>query len=187
LIIQFWSWHMTIQRHMAYGALGLAFVLLLSSVVAGAFADAAADTKHTHSKQLAGVHLQGAWARFSPIAGRPAAAYMTIHGSATADRLIAASSPVAGRVEIHDHIREGDVMRMVKLTGVDVPADGEVMFKPGGLHFMLFDVKSAPKPGTMFPLTLMFEKAGKQLVQTKALTLGQAAPAAADTNPHSGH
>ena len=50
------------------------------------------------------------WARAS--ATETGAAYMTITNQGTApDELVAAAAPVAGKVELHTHIAEGDVMR----------------------------------------------------------------------------
>jgi periplasmic copper chaperone A len=131
------------------------------------------------------IHLQDAWARFSPIEGRPAGVYLTIHAGKTADRLISAATPIAARAELHTHTMTGSVMQMRKIDGIDLAASSEVMLKPGGLHIMLFDIKARPKDGSTFPLTLTFAKAGKQTVQVIARPIGAAAPKPADS--HSGH
>jgi periplasmic copper chaperone A len=90
------------------------------------------------------------------------AGYFTIRNKGGRDRLISASSPMAKSVEIHTHRKgQGGMMRMEMVkAGVVVPAKGEVAFKPGGLHLMLFGVSAAIKEGDAIPVTLVFEKAG---------------------------
>ena len=62
--------------------------------------------------------------------------------SAQGGRLVGASSPVAGVVEIHEMAMEGDVMKMRALAnGLDLPAGKAVALKPGGYHVMLMDLK----------------------------------------------
>jgi periplasmic copper chaperone A len=77
-------------------------------------------------------------------------------------RLVGASSPVAGVVEIHEMAMDGDVMRMRALTALELPAGKRVELRPGGHHLMLLDLKRALKPGETVPVTLVFEGAGKQ-------------------------
>ncbi len=66
--------------------------------------------------------------------GSNSAAYMTIRNSGAADNLIAASTNVAGKVELHTVIADGDVMRMEQVEKIEVPANGEALLKPGGFH-----------------------------------------------------
>lgn len=92
---------------------------------------------------------------------RPAAAYAKIMNSGNEDdRLIAASSPAAGRVELHTHLMENGIARMRPVEAIEVPAGGAAELKPGGNHIMLFDLAEPLKKGDKFPLTLTFEKAG---------------------------
>lgn len=90
------------------------------------------------------------------------AAYMVIRNAGdTPDRLVGASSPQAGPVELHTHREVGGAMRMERVEAVDVPAHGEVIFEPHGLHLMLFNFAPA---GAETPVTLKFEKAGEATV-----------------------
>lgn len=90
------------------------------------------------------------------------AGYFTIQNKGGRDRLVSASSPMAKSVEIHTHRKGANgMMRMEMLKqGVVVPAKGEVAFKPGGLHLMMFGVSAAIKEGDAVLVTLVFEKAG---------------------------
>jgi periplasmic copper chaperone A len=91
--------------------------------------------------------------------------------SAQGGRLVSASSPVAGVVEIHEMAMSGDVMKMRALpNGLDLPAGKAVELKPGGFHIMLMDLKQQLKAGDTVPVTLVFEGADKkrETVEIKA-------------------
>lgn len=110
----------------------------------------------------ADVTVHDAWARPSPSPMMKAgAAYAVVENTGAADRLIAARSDAADRVELHTHIREGDVMRMRQVPEIPVPAKGSVALKPGGYHVMLMELKAPLKEGTRISVTLVFEKAGE--------------------------
>lgn len=137
-------------------SVGLALALLIMGLVqTGQAADA--------------MMVTDAWARPSIGAAGNGAAYMTVmnHGSG-ADRLVAVKTDVARRAEIHTHIMDGDVMRMRRVEGgVEVPLHGQVDFKPGGLHVMLFGLNKKLAVGDSFPLTLVFEQGGETVVTVK--------------------
>ena len=91
--------------------------------------------------------------------------------SAKGGKLVSASSPVAGVVEIHEMAMEGNLMKMRALpSGLDLPAGKAVALKPGGYHVMLMDLKQQLKPGETVPVTLVFEAADKtrETVEVKA-------------------
>ena len=77
--------------------------------------------------------------------------------SASGGKLISASSPVAGVVEIHEMRMEGDVMRMRAIPGLNLPAGKAVDLRPGGYHVMLIDLKQALRAGDNVPVTLVIE------------------------------
>lgn len=107
----------------------------------------------------AGVEVRGAWARPTPPAADVAAAYLEIR-SRTADRLVGATTTAARRAEIHSTTLQDGVMEMRHVESLPIAAGVPVVFKPGGLHVMLFGL---PKPlvvGQRLPLELRFEKAG---------------------------
>ncbi len=53
--------------------------------------------------------------------------------------IIGASSNTARAAEIHEHSHSDGQMRMRRVKQVEVAPNKNVMFKPGGLHVMLFD------------------------------------------------
>ncbi len=129
------------------------------------------------------IEIQNVWARPSRVGmgmgksnnmgqagmGATSAVYMTIvNKGREADRLIGASSDVAKHVELHQSIREGDVMRMQPVEGgIEVPAKGKVELKPGGYHVMLIDLNRELKPGDHFSVTLTFEKSGTKTLDVE--------------------
>jgi periplasmic copper chaperone A len=98
--------------------------------------------------------------------------------SASGGRLVSASTPVAGIVEIHEMAMDGNVMKMRAVPGLDLPAGKAVDLKPGGYHVMLMDLKQGLKEGDTVVVTLVVEgKDGKrESVDIKAPVKALAAP-----------
>lgn len=97
------------------------------------------------------------------------AVYMKlVNRGAQADRLLSAQADVCQTVELHETVMQGDVMKMQPVAnGIEVPANGSVELKPGGLHVMLIGLTRDLNPGDKFPVTLQFEKAGTITVQAE--------------------
>ncbi|MFO1057641.1 MAG: copper chaperone PCu(A)C [Dongiaceae bacterium] len=109
--------------------------------------------------------IEQAFARATPAGARNGAVYMTIlNRGATADRLVAASSPAAARAELHQTISEGGVMKMRPVDAIPIDPAGKAVLKPGGLHVMLLDLKAPLKQGETVPVTLVFDKAGPMTI-----------------------
>lgn len=103
------------------------------------------------------IEVSHAYAR-EMIPGRDnSAAFMTLtnHGDKQIS-LQSASCEGFSRVELHTHIKEGEVMRMVEVEQIDIPAKGETQLKPGGLHVMLLDAQRVIKEGDEVAVTLHF-------------------------------
>jgi periplasmic copper chaperone A len=85
-------------------------------------------------------------------------------------KLVGASSPVAGVVEIHEMAMEGSTMRMRAVPALDLPAGKPVELKPGGYHVMLMDLKQPLRDGETVAVTLTIEgRDGKrETVELKA-------------------
>jgi hypothetical protein len=131
---------------------------------------------------LGQVAIDKPWARATAPGAKVAAGYMVLQNKgAAADRLIAASSPAAARVELHVHIHEGGVMKMREVPGYDIPAGGSFELKPGGAHLMFMDIKRPFKEGEKLQVRLKFEKAGEIAAEFHVGRLGEAA---APSAPH---
>jgi len=102
------------------------------------------------------------WAAPSPAGVDVAAGYVTIRNDSDAeDQLIAASSPRAGSVEVHEMAMDGAVMRMRAMAALPVPAHSEVVLAPGGMHLMFMGVTQPFAVGDDVPVTLTFANAGQ--------------------------
>ncbi len=105
------------------------------------------------------VTVSGVWVRETVPGRNVTAAYATVENPGTADlQIVGASAEVAGRVEMHEMMRSGDMMKMSPVKAITVPAKGKVELKPGGLHIMLFDLKRPLKEGETVELILATDK-----------------------------
>lgn len=112
-----------------------------------------------------------AWSR-ATVAGQEAGAlYLRISGGEADDRLLAAESPAAAVVEVHEHAKGADgVLRMQQVAGgLAIPARGTVELKPGSYHIMLIGLKAPLAKGAQVQATLVFAKAGRRTVAATVL------------------
>ncbi|WP_333608292.1 copper chaperone PCu(A)C [Arsukibacterium sp.] len=93
-----------------------------------------------------------------PMPGRSVTAgYFTLVNNTTAAvELVKASSPAFARVELHQHIKQDDVMRMVEVEAISLDPGATLVFQPGGLHLMLFEPQIALTVGDSVSVTLHF-------------------------------
>jgi copper(I)-binding protein len=110
---------------------------------------------------MAQVTVKDPWVRATVSAQKATGAFMQITSAQDA-RLVEASSPVAGVVEVHEMVMEKDVMKMRAVKGLDLPAGKTVELKPGGYHVMLMDLKQQMKEGDTVPVTLVVEGKDKK-------------------------
>ena len=123
------------------------------------------------------VTVTDAWARATVQGQKATGAFMKITAKDNA-KLVSASSPAAGVVEIHEMKMEKDIMKMAALpNGLDLPAGKAVELKPGGYHVMLMDLKAPLAKDTTVPVTLTFQdaKGVKSNVELK-VPVGMQAP-----------
>jgi periplasmic copper chaperone A len=119
------------------------------------------------------VKIEDAWVRGTVAQQKATGAFMRLTAQRDA-RLVAASSPVAGVVEIHEMSLDQGVMKMRAIPGLDLPAGKTVELKPGGYHVMLMDLKAAVAVDQQVPLTLVFEAQGGQREQVELKAAGRA-------------
>lgn len=119
------------------------------------------------SAEGASIAVEAPWSRATPPAAKTGAAYMTLHNSGTApDRLVAVETPAADGASIHTTVVENNVSSMRAATdGVELPAGGTVTMAPGGTHIMLQGLNKPLVQGEVVSLILVFEQAGRVVVQ----------------------
>ena len=134
------------------------------------------------------VEVKDAWARSSVQGQKATGAFMKLIAKEDV-RLVAAFSPAAGVVEVHEMKMEGDVMKMRALPGgLELPAGKSVELKPGGFHVMLMDLKVPLVKDTSIALTLIFKdsKGVESRMQVK-VPVAMAAPGGGAMMDHSQH
>jgi hypothetical protein len=132
----------------------------------------AAPARAHHDTVLGAITIGHPWARAAG-ANTNGAAFMTLRNAGrAADRLVAGSTPAARVVELHTHIRDGEVMRMRPVNDIPLPVGETVRLRPGGLHVMLIGLTEPLRQGTTVPLTLRFAEAGETTVQVEIQAAG---------------
>ncbi|MFK4825105.1 copper chaperone PCu(A)C [Paenochrobactrum sp. BZR 588] len=148
-----------------FAATSAALLISLSAAHAHSPSKPAPHESHGHADaiKLGDLSLAAPTVRASVPGASVAGGYILItNNGKEADRLVAASTPTADHVEIHEMSMENDVMKMRQLkNGLEIPAGETVELKSGGYHLMLMKPAKPYVEGTTVPVTLEFEKAGK--------------------------
>lgn len=153
-----------------------ATALLLASVIV--------TSAVAHGGESKGTAISHPWVRATPGGAKITAAFMEIK-SAAGDKLLSAKSDVAGRVEVHTHIMEGDVMKMRRVESLEIAQGASRVLKPMGDHIMLMDLKGPLKEGDMIKMTLTFQNAGDIEVEATVEAPGAMGPHGMTQQPRS--
>lgn len=132
------------------------------------------------------VTITDAWVRGTVDAQAVTGAYLTLRTDSPAT-LVGATSPVAGRVELHQMSMTQGVMRMRPVAALPLPPDKAVQLTPGGYHLMLMDLARPLQAGDKVPLALKVrDAAGRETtVSTEAVVRPlTAAPPQAGAHAH---
>ncbi len=125
--------------------------------------------------QPAPVVVTQAWSRATIPGGQTGAVYLTVTAAAP-DRLTGASTPAAGKAELHLSTMVDGVMEMRPVADLPVAPGAPIHLEPGGYHLMLVHLKRPLHPGDHFPVTLTFEHAGEVTAQAVVGGLGATTP-----------
>ena len=137
-----------------------------------------------HEYKAGELEIAHPWSQELPPNAPTVAAYFVIHNKGkTADRLLSVDSPIAGDAQLHEHIKQNDLMKMQQVPSVEIPAGGEITFAPMAYHVMLLELKdrSLLADGKHFPLTMHFEKSGDVTVE---VTVQKKAPDGMQAHVH---
>ena len=102
------------------------------------------------------VTVTNAWLRATPPGQKTAGAYLEIRSAENA-ALVAASTPVALKAELHTMNMSGGIMRMRPVEKIDLPAGKPVALAPGGSHIMLTGLKQPLKEGERVALSVTIQ------------------------------
>ncbi|MCX7684041.1 MAG: copper chaperone PCu(A)C [Acetobacteraceae bacterium] len=165
---------MTLPRR---GALAAALALLgLPAAAQHAPAGSPAPASAPPAARAGDIAIASPWTRAAG-ANANGAGFMLLSNTGSApDRLVSAASPAARVVELHTHIREGEVMRMRPVPDIPIPPGETVRLQPGGLHVMLIGLTRPLERGQQVPLTLRFERGGEVTVLLEVQAAGARGP-----------
>ncbi|EKF9986959.1 copper chaperone PCu(A)C [Vibrio cholerae] len=128
--------------------------LLLSSLLLSTSALAQSD-----------IMVHQAYARATPPAAVNSAFFGEVMNHSDVERyIVSASSEVAAKVELHDVIKEGDVMKMRQVPEFVIPAQGTLVLKPGSFHIMLLELKKPLQEGENIEVEITFKNGDKQMI-----------------------
>lgn len=107
-----------------------------------------------------------------PLPGAPnGAAFMQlVNDSTQALSIVSATSSASEYCELHTHIHDNGVMRMRQVEAIEIPAQGSVELKPGGLHLMLFNIQPLSLDDQV-ELTLTFSDGSSKTVTAPVKSL----------------
>lgn len=161
------------QKYTKFGGLALVATLVLGTAVISQEAETDPMEMPMAASEIAfgDLTLTNIYA-FATLPNAPVAGgFLTIENTGADDRLVAATSAVAGDTQVHEMAMEGDVMRMRQLEdGLDLPAGTAVELKPGGYHIMFMKLQQPLVEGDVFDVTLTFENAGDITVPVEVRT-----------------
>lgn len=141
--------------------------MLKRLVLAAALASTFAAPVLAHEVKAGDLTLNHPWARATAPGAPVSGGYMKITNNGTAsDFLVGGAADFAGKVEIHEMVMEGDVMKMRPVEGgLEIPAGGSVELKPGGYHVMFMGMNKQLVADTYEHATLVFRNAGEVAVE----------------------
>lgn len=103
------------------------------------------------------------YARATPPNAPTSAVFLEVMNRGDNDRyIVSATTPAAAKVELHDVIKDGDVMKMRQVESIQVPAKGKAVLKPGSLHIMLFELQQPFVEGEQIDVQITFADGEQQ-------------------------
>lgn len=115
---------------------------------------------------------------------RPAVGYFRIEGGPQPVQLVAVTADLAQRVEMHESVRENGMMTMKPLARADVPAKGELVFKQGGKHLMIWGINGAAVRAGKLPMQFVFTNNNNERILFDMVIKEAAAGAAGEEMGH---
>ena len=114
----------------------------------------------------ADIEIEGAYARASIPNVPNSAAFFVIKNNSDKDIAItSANSDIAEKNELHTHIKENQMLKMMKIEKLVVPAKSSLELKSGGDHVMLMGLKKELKAGDEIGLELSFSDGDKKSIK----------------------
>ena len=104
------------------------------------------------------VAIMNSWVREARTAAKVNAGYMTLVNTSDEElTLTNVESDMYKNIEVHEMAVVDGLMEMNQVTGMVIPAKGQIQFEPGGKHLMLMGPKKHFKKGEEVDMTLIFK------------------------------
>lgn len=102
--------------------------------------------------------IENAWIAEAPPVSKVMVAYMTIKNiDAQTVKIVRAESGVYSSIEFHETKYEDGMARMIRHSGLTIPAHSSIELKRGAKHFMLFNPTKPLKAGDTVSIKLTTE------------------------------
>ena len=135
----------------------LLFASILASLLAG-------------NLQAAPLVISDPWIRAMPESSRVIPVFFKLHNASAQDRVLVAIKSGHGKVEIHQTLASGNLMKMQPIDALPIAAGEQVMLKPGGYHGMMSQfTQGVPQEGELVPMTLVYANGEEQEVRVKVV------------------
>jgi len=112
------------------------------------------------------ISVENVYVRTVPPGQPNTGVFMTLNnGTDAVQSIVNAQSNVAKVVELHTHVHEDGMMKMRRIEKIDIPANGQTVLKPGGLHIMLIGLNQEVIEGEPVEVILEFDNGETKIVQ----------------------
>jgi hypothetical protein len=113
------------------------------------------------------------YVRAVPAVMENSAAFMTLKNTGTTEHaVVSAASRAAEVVELHTHVKDGEVMRMRQIDKINIQAGDATILEPGGLHVMLLGLKRPLSVGSTVQVDLTFNDGSTKSVVAPVKAVG---------------
>ena len=110
--------------------------------------------------------VDNATIRLMPASAKMTAGYFNLSNQENKEKvLVGAKSNFFKHIEIHQSMKDGDVMKMIKKDSVSIPPNSELEFKPMGYHLMLMQPIDKISENQIVKITLSFASGESKDVQ----------------------
>ena len=141
-----------------------------------------------HELTVGTIEITDLWTRATPPGAQAAGGFLTLTNTGSEpDRLIAVSTPVAARGELHEMAVNEGVMTMRQVEAIEIPPGETVTLAPGGFHLMFIGMSEPLSEGGEVPVTLTFETGGVIETYLHVVGVGAMAPEGGHDGHHGEH
>ncbi|MBE7357297.1 copper chaperone PCu(A)C [Campylobacter sp. RM12327] len=106
----------------------------------------------------ADIDVSNVYAKATPPNAKNSGAFMLIKNNTDKDiALVSATNSLSDVTELHTHIEENGMKKMIQVPKIDIKANSTTELKPGGLHVMFIGIKKPMVVGENVKMTLTFD------------------------------